>query len=68
MYKNLEAELSRRRITREELARALGLSISTTSNKLNNKNNAQFSLAQAFEIKKYLKFEKSLDFLFDKSA
>ena len=43
MYRNLEAELSRKGLTRYELAKLLNIRPTTLSNKLNGKSDIKFS-------------------------
>lgn len=62
MYRNLEAELKRKDVSREDLAEILGVSISTIYSKLGKKSD--FSLNQAIQIKKYLEVEIELSDLF----
>ena len=51
-YPNLEAELKRKNIRRIDLAKALGLALSTISDKLTGKSD--ISLALAKKIKDFL--------------
>ena len=60
-YSNLEAELKRKSITRENLAKELDCSISTVSQKMTGKYD--FTLAEAIKIKKLLNC--SIDYLFE---
>lgn len=66
MYKNLEAELARRGLTRRELAQKLGITLGTMSLKLNGK--ANLTLPEAKKIKNCLECDKSIDYLFDDTA
>lgn len=60
-YNNLEAELKRKSITRENLAKELNCNVGTISQKLNGKYD--FTLREAFALKKLLNC--SIDYLFD---
>lgn len=60
-YNNLEAELKRRSITRESLAKELGCTVSTISQKLTGKY--EFTLGEAFTLRKLL--DCSIEYLFD---
>lgn len=62
MYRNLEAELARKGITRADIAKALGINIATVSGKLNAKN--RIKLCEAIAIKKLYFPELSLEYLF----
>lgn len=59
MYPNLRAEMSRYRITNEELAKALNRGVATMSMKLNKK--LAFSLDEAVAVKKYIKEKGGAD-------
>jgi transcriptional regulator with XRE-family HTH domain len=62
MYRNLEAELARKQISRKELAEKLGITATTLSFKLNGKS--ELSLAECVEIKRLLDTEEPIDYLF----
>ena len=62
MYFILERELKNKSITREQLAKKLGISISTISCKLNDKS--EFSIKECRKIKEILDFHGSIDELF----
>lgn len=63
MYRNLNAELARAGITRQELAReALHITPTTLSHKMNCDDG--FLIKEAILIKKYLKTDISIDELF----
>lgn len=62
MYRNLEAELARKQISRKEIAEKLGITATTLSFKLNGKS--ELSLAECVEIKRLLDTEEPLDYLF----
>lgn len=68
MYSNLNAEMMRAGLTRGEVARRLGKSTSSLSNKLNGK--AKLSIDEAFEISHLLQsilgLELPLEYLFEK--
>ena len=66
MFSNLEAELKRKRITREKLANELKMSISTISTKLTGKS--EFTLKEAMEIKKLLSVDLPIDDLFEREG
>lgn len=52
IYLNLEAEIIRAELTREELAGLMGISVQTLKNKLNN--NTEFALPETQLIKEIL--------------
>jgi len=62
MYRNLEAELARRGITRAELAKVLGINIATMSEKLNY--NGRLKLSEAQTIRDELFPDHTVDYLF----
>lgn len=62
MFKNLEAELARKDITRAELAKVLGINIATMSEKLNYPRRLRLSEAQMIRDKLFP--ELSMDYLF----
>ena len=62
MYRNLEAELARRGITRAELAKVLGINIATMSEKLNYPR--RLRLCEAQNIRDKLFPDLSIDYLF----
>lgn len=62
MYPNLEAELKRRNIKRQEFANLLGVGITTISEKMQGKS--EFTLAAAFKIKKILGVDMPIEELF----
>jgi len=62
MYRNLEAELTRKGMTKGELAKKMKLSASTMSHKLNGK--VAFTLPEALRIKKILGVNMTIDELF----
>lgn len=64
MYPNLRAEMARAGLTITNLAQLMDVSIPTLSNKLNGKKD--FSLKDAFKIKKILRTDVSIDELFKK--
>lgn len=63
MYKNVKAEMSRNDITLEDLAEALGKTVSTVSQKLNGKY--PITLNEAKIIKKRLGVALPLEELFE---
>lgn len=65
MYMNLQAEMLRRNIKREDLAKFLGIRASSISNKINGKHYFKFN--EAMEIKKEFFPELTLDYLFELS-
>ena len=65
MYPNLRAEIARRKLTMADVAKAIGLSETHFSLKMNGKYG--FTLAEAFAIKKFLKTKLSIDVLFQPS-
>lgn len=65
MYPNLRAELSRKKITLEKLGKALGLAISTVSQKLNGKY--PITLDEAKKIKSLLDVDIPIETLFEEA-
>lgn len=63
MFRNLEAELKRKNLTRSDLADYLGLSPSTISLKMNRRN--EFTLKEAFAIKDNFFPEAEFEYLFE---
>lgn len=63
-YNNLEAELKRKSITREILAKELNCSLCTVSQKMTGKYD--FTLSEALKIKNLLKC--SIEYLFDSAS
>lgn len=63
MYRNVKAEMSRKGIILEDLAEALGVTVSTVSQKLNGKY--PITLAEAKIIKKRLGVDMPLEELFE---
>ncbi len=62
MYPNLEAEMARKKITRNELAMMLNMTPTTLGNKLNGKTH--LSLPESIQIKKILGVSIELEMLF----
>lgn len=62
MYPNLDVEMAKLRITRQKLAKLIGITPTTLSLKLNGKS--KISLAECIEIKKALGSEQSIEELF----
>lgn len=65
MYPNLNAELARKNVTNGELAKVLGLSPSTVSQKRNGL--FDFTLKEAKAIKHFLKLNLPLEELFEEA-
>lgn len=65
MYRNLDAEMKRKGITRGELAAKMNLSPSTMSLKLNGKSN--ISLKEAMQIKNIVHVDMPIEILFEYS-
>jgi Trp operon repressor len=61
-FKNLEIEMLRSDMTRRKLAKQIGVSYNTISNKINNLK--PFTREEMFQIKEILKSKLSLDLLF----
>jgi transcriptional regulator with XRE-family HTH domain len=64
MFRNLEAELKRKGVTREQLAKKLNLSINTVSRKMNGESD--FSFKEIVKIKAFLEVNIPLEELFAK--
>lgn len=63
MFRNLEAELKRKGITRAELAAALGINIATVSEKLTKPK--RIKLCEAIQIKDTFFQDMSIEYLFE---
>lgn len=66
MYRNLDAELKRKDITRGELAKKMNLTPSTMSLKLNGKSD--ISLKEAMQIKSIIGVDIPIEELFRETA
>lgn len=66
MYRRIEAQLVLSGLSKQELAKNLGISYNTLILKLNGKRD--FSLDEATEIKRLLHTEDSIEELFDETA
>ncbi len=62
-YANLRAEMARQGITVKQLAKLLGVSLKTASNRLSGKT--EFTLSEALEINEKLFPDCDLSYLFD---
>ncbi len=62
MYRNLDAEMARSKITKAHLAEELGITPTTLSFKLNGKSN--LSLKECIQIKRILGTDATVDYLF----
>mgnify|MGYP000563426184 CR=1 FL=1 len=65
MYPNLEAELKRKRIRRVDIAKNLGLAMSTVSEKMQGKS--EFTMRMAYKIKDMIGEDIPLEVLFSKN-
>ncbi len=63
MYRNLEAEMARNKVTRRNLADTLGVRYATVIEKLNGKY--PFKLDEAFAIKQNFFPNLSMEYLFE---
>lgn len=63
MYRNLEAELARKGITKTKVAQELGITLGTLSLKLNGKY--KLTLPEAIKIKKILDIDLPVEYLFE---
>jgi transcriptional regulator with XRE-family HTH domain len=66
MYRNLEAELARKGISRADIAKALGIAIATVSEKLNN--TSRMKLGEAMAIRDTFFPDMTMDYLFAKDT
>ena len=66
MFKNLEAEMTRKDVSSEKLAHTIGRSYNSIRHRLNGK--IPFTVDEALIIKKKLFPECSLDYLFQKEG
>ena len=64
MYKNLEAEMVRKGISRKDIADVLGVRYGTVIEKLSGKY--EFKLKEAFAIKKEIFPNLDIEYLFEK--
>ena len=62
MFPNLRAEIARHNLTMAEVANAIGVSVTHFSLKMNGKY--EFTLREAFAIKKFIKTKLTIDVLF----
>lgn len=62
MYPNVEAEIARKRTTKTELARQMGITLGTLSLKLSGKSDITFP--EAMKIKNLLKVDMPIEKLF----
>ena len=65
MYPNLNAELARRDVRLEQLAKVLGVSVTTVSQKKNGLYD--FTLKEAKAIKHFLKVDIPIEILFEEA-
>lgn len=65
MLSNLEAEISRKKISREEIASGLGISTRSLYDKL--KGRSQFNVEEAFKLQKLFFPDKEMDYLFEQT-
>lgn len=65
-YCNLKAEMARHGIKSKDIAEVLKLSEKSISNKITGKS--EFTIPEAMGIKKHFFQDKTIDYLFDKSA
>lgn len=63
MYRNLEAELARKNITRVQLAQILGINVATCSEKLTKPG--RLRIDEAMTIRDTLFPDMNLDYLFE---
>lgn len=64
MYPNLEAEMARKKVTRDALAKKLGKTPTTLGKKLNG--SVPLTLPECIRIKEILKLDLDIEFLFAK--
>lgn len=62
MFKNLDAEMARKKLTRSELAKMLNITPTTLSLKLNGK--APLTLNECIDIKNIIGNEYTVEYLF----
>lgn len=63
MYRNLEAELARKNITRAQLAQVLGINVATVSEKMTKPG--RLKIDEAITIRDALFPDLKLDYLFE---
>jgi len=66
MFPNLEAEMARKKIKKGDLQKILGVRYATIVDKTNGKT--QFTLSEAFQIKRSLFPEYPIEYLFSKEV
>lgn len=64
MYRNLEAELKRKGLTRDDVATALNINISTVSAKLTKPNRLKYSEAKKIKETFFNEENFSIEYLF----
>lgn len=65
MLRNLEAEIARKKLSREEVASGIGISTRSLYDKLNGKS--KFNLEEAFALQKKFFPDTDLDYLFEQT-
>ena len=63
MFRNLEAEMVRKGVSKKEMAALIGVSYNTIRNKINGKQ--KFLYDEAFKIREHFFPKLSLEYLFD---
>lgn len=66
MYLNVKAEMTRQGLILQDLAKYMGWTVATTSNKLNGK--APLTVKEAKDIKKFLSVDIPLEILFQEAV
>lgn len=65
MLRNLEAEITRKKLSREEIASGIGISTRSLYDKLKGKS--QFSVEEAFNLRRLFFPDKEMDYLFEQT-
>ena len=65
MYRNLEAELIRKGLSKQEIAHSLNVGYNTLLAKM--RGDSSFTLDEAFKIRKIVSAEKPIEYLFEKT-
>ena len=65
MLRNLEAEITRKKLSREEIASGIGISTRSLYDKLNGKS--KFNVEEAFTLQRIFFPDKDIDYLFEQT-
>ena len=65
VLRNLEAEITRKKLSREEIASGIGISTRSLYDKLNGKS--KFNVEEAFTLQRIFFPDKDIDYLFEQT-